>query len=212
MWVWIALGLFGCVAVTAMIHFWLQRNLQQRALQALRWIENSLGTAGHVSGMRWLSDSKFEVPLKVVHPVFHRAYIEVNLPPRKFLRQREPATLTFHSDLDHAPGFSMAFENLRWFARTDKNLSSDAPGWQVISSAPVVLTTRLDWERDVTSAIYTVLHTERREHVNVTFRRSSPNFSATFPLDSLAPEASEPFEFLTVLREMAEGVSLKKAS
>jgi hypothetical protein len=213
MLVWIGLGLMTCAAVAAALHFWTQRELQQRALCALRWIENGLGSGGHVSGMRWLSETKLEVPLKIGHRVFHRAYIEVTLQPRKLpFRKREADTLTFHSDLDHAPSFSMAFENLRWFARSDKNLSSDAPGWQVVSSAPVVLTTRLDWERDVTSAIHTVLHAERREHLNVAFRRTSPNFSATFPLDALSPEAAEPFDFLTTLREMAQGVSLKNAS
>jgi hypothetical protein len=213
MWSWIALGLVISAGIGVMVHLWLQRNLHQRALRALRWIENSLGTAGHVSGMRWLNDRKFEVPLKVVHPIFLRAYIEVTLNPVRIpFRKATPESLTFHSDLDHAPAFSMAFENLRWFARTDRNLSSQAPGWQVASSAPVVLTTRLDWERDVTNAIYTVLHSERREHLNVVFRRTSPNFSATFPLDSISPDSTDSFDFLTVLREMAQGVSLKKAS
>ena len=213
MWSWIAIGLVISAGIGAVIHFSLQRNLQQRALRALRWIENSLGTAGHVSGMRWLNETQFEVPLKIAHPIFQRAYIEVSLRPLAVpFGRKAPETITFHADLDHTPGFSMAFENLRWFARTDKNLSSDAPGWQVASSAPVVLTTRLDWEKDVTNAIYAVLHSDRREHVNVVFRRKSPNFSATFPLEAISPESPEPFEFLTVLREMAQGVSLKNAS
>lgn len=197
----------------AAVHYWLQRRLHQRALRALRWIENSLGTCGHVSGMRWLNDSQFEVPLKVVHPIFQRAYIHVTLAPAlDILRKAPPEALTFHADLDLTPTFSMTFENLRWFARSDKNLSTDAPGWQVMNCTPVVLTTRLDWERDVTNAIYTVLHTERHDNVNVTFRRSSPNFSATLPLSAISPDLPEPLAFLDVLRDLAEGVALKKAS
>ncbi|HUR36962.1 MAG TPA: hypothetical protein VM009_04035 [Terriglobales bacterium] len=210
MWNWIALGLLASVGLSVGVHFWLRRDLHQRALRALRAIENSLGTAGHVSGMRWLSDSRFEVPLRVVHPIFQRVRIEVALCPVMLPFRTKPAeVMTFHADLDHAPGFSMNFENLRWFARTDKHLSSESPGWQVVTAAPIVLTTRTDWERDVTNAIYTVLHTEQREHLNVTFRRTSPNFSATFPLSALSTDDSQPFDFLTVLREMAEGVSLK---
>lgn len=210
---WILLGLVACVGGMAATHYFLQRRLQQRALRALRWIENSLGTAGHVSGMRWLNDSQFEVPLRVAHTVFHRTYIHVTLQPSlRPWRKSEPEVLTFHADLELTPTFSMAFENLRWFARTDKRLSTDAPGWQVENCSPVVLTTRLDWERDVTNAIYTVLHCERREHVNVVFRRTSPNFSVTIPLEAISPSLSEPLQFLDLLREMAEGISVKKAS
>jgi hypothetical protein len=209
MWEWIAFGVLALVGLGLGVYFWLCRDLQQRALRALRAIENSLGTAGHISGMRWTSDSSFEVPAKVVHPIFQRVVIEVALSPVMLPFRKKPVeVMTFHADLDHAPGFSMNFENLRWFARTDKRLSSESPGWQVATAPPVVLTTRMDWERDVTSAIYTMLHTEQREHLNVTFRRTSPNFSATFPLTALFTD-SGPFDFLTVLREMAEGVFLK---
>ncbi len=212
MWSWIALGLMIGVAVMAVTHYWLQRRLQQRALRALRWIENSLGTYGHVSGMRWLNATEFEVPLKVVHPIFNRTLIQVSLQPFTPFRKAAPETITFHADLDLTPTFSMTFENLRWFARTQKDLSPEAPGWHVMNCTPVVLTTRLDWERDVTNAIYTVLHTERRENVDVTFRRSSPNFTATLPLAALSPDLPEPLAFLDLMREMAEGVSLKNAS
>lgn len=213
MWSWIALGLVFGAAVMAIAHFWLQRRLQQRALRALRWIENSLGTSGHVSGIRWLNPTQFEVPLKVVHPIFNRTFIQVTLQPVTLpFRKAAPETITFHADLDLPPSFSMTFGNLRWFARTQKDLSPDAAGWHVLNCNPVVLTTRLDWERDVTNAIFTLLHTERRENVDITFRRTSPNFMATLPLDAISPDQAEPLAFLDLLRQMAESVSLKNAS
>jgi len=203
----------AAVAVFA-AHWVLQRRLQSRALRALRWIENSLGPSGHVSGMRWLNASEFEVPIKVVHPIFQRPRIQVRLRPVSALpRKAEPESFTFHADLDWRPTFAMGFENLRWFARTDKHLATDAPGWTVSNCTPVVLTTRLDWSKDVTNAVYGVLHSDRKEHVNVTFRQTSPHFSATFPLDAISPAQGEPLEFLEVVREMAENAALnKKAS
>lgn len=218
MWFLIAFGLVGAGGAMAAMHFGLQRRSQHRALRALRWIENSLGTAGHVSGMRWLDDCRFEVALKVVHPVFQRAYIHVNLKPWSFVkgfgrfRSIEPDSFTFHADLDLTPTFSMAFHRLRWFARTDKHLSTEAPGWQVLNCSPLALTTRTDWERDVTQAIYTVLHSEHRESLDVAFRRATPNFSLSLPLDTLSPDNAEPLPLLDLVREIAEGISLKKAS
>jgi hypothetical protein len=213
MWSWISFGLVVGVVTVAAAHFLLQRRLQQRALCALRWIEHALGPNGHVSGMRWLSAHQIEVPLKVVHPIFRRSHVHITLQPiSRLFRKATVETLTFHADLDLVPTFSMTFGNLRLFARTQKHLSPDTEGWQVMNCKPVVLTTRLDWERDITNAVYTVLHSQRREHVEVTFRRSSPHFSATMPLEALSPDHPEPLAFLEMLREMAEGVSLKKAS
>lgn len=211
MWTWIALATLAAAAAMFAAHWLLQRRLQTRALRALRWIENSLGPNGHVSGMRWLSSTEFEVPIKVVHAIFQRPRVEVRLQPAfGAFRKAEPESFTFLSDLDCTPAFQMGFENLRWFARTDKKLPADAPGWQVSNCVPVVLTTRLDWSKDVTTAVYSVLQSERKELVNVTFRQTSPHFSATFPLDSISSEQAEPLEFLDVVREMAEAAALNK--
>lgn len=211
MWSWIALGVLAAAGAVFVTHWVLQRRLQSRALRALRWIENSLGPSGHVSGMRWLNDSEFEVPIKVVHPIFQRPRIQVRLrPATAVMGKAEPESFTFHADLDWHPTFAMGFENLRWFARTDKHLATDAPGWTVSNCTPVVLTTRLDWSKDVTNAVYSVLQSDRKEHVNVVFRPISPHFSATFPLEAISPDQAEPLEFLDVVREMAENAALNK--
>lgn len=211
MWSWIALGVIAAAVAVYAAHWLLQRRLQSRALRALRWIENSLGPSGHVSGMRWLNASEFEVPIKVVHPIFQRPRIQVRLRPVWTPgRKAEPESFTFHADLDSQPTFAMGFENLRWFARTDKRLATDAPGWTVSNCTPVVLTTKLDWSKDVTNAVYSILQSDRKEHVNVVFRQTSPHFSATFPLDAISPAQAEPLEFLDVVREMAENAALDK--
>lgn len=212
MWFYLAVALFLVASSSLVVHYWLQRRVQQRALQVLRWIENSLGSQGHVTGMRWVNPSQFEVPLRLLNHVFQRARIQVNIhPPALPFRDRSTESITFHADLDLRPNFSMTFKNLRWFARSRKDLSTDAPGWQVSNFSPVVLTTRLDWEQEVTNALQSVLHCEHRENVDVVFRRTSPNFSATLPLAAISPGSSEYIDLLSVMRDMAEGVSTNKA-
>lgn len=212
MWLWIVCGTVAAAGVFLLIYHWFQRSEQERALQALRWIENSLGVAGHVTGMRWLDERRIEIPIKVVYPVFERAHVQVTLGRRRWFRKGEEDTLTFFADLDLRPAFSMSFASLRWFARTSKDLDTDSTQWKALNCDPVVLTTKLDWDRDVTNGMYTVLHGERRENMQICYRKTSPHFSATLPLEAISPEQPEPFALLEVMREMAEGIQVKKAS
>jgi len=212
MWLWMVCGTVAAAGAFLLIYHWFQRSDQERALQALRWIETSLGSAGHVTGMRWLNERQIEIPLKVVYPVFERAYVHVTLGRRGWLRKPADDTFSFFADLDFRPGFSMSFANLRWFARTSKTLDTDATQWKALNCDPVVVTTRLDWDRETTNGMYTVLHGERRENMQVSYRKTAPHFSATLPLEAISPEQPEPFELLDVMREMVEGVQEKKAS
>ena len=213
MWLWLVCGSVVAAAGFFGAYYWLQRSDQQRALRALRWIEHSLGTAGHVTGMRWLNHRQFEVPIKVVYPVFQRAFIQVTLAPGfNLFRKADPDSLSFYADLDLRPAFSMTFENLRWFARTSKNIPAEAPGWTAMNCEPVVLTTRLDWDREATNGIYTILHGERRENMTVSYRKTAPHLCATLPLAALSPDEAEPLDLLKMMRDMAEGIQLKKAS
>jgi hypothetical protein len=212
MWLWVLFGMVATAGALLIAYLWLQRTDQKRALQALRWIENSLGSSGHVTGMNWLNDRQFEVPIRVLYPVFKRACVQVTLPKRGLFRGAAPETLTFVADLDFTPAFSMNFTNLRWFARTSKTLDTESTKWQAINCEPVVLTTRLDWDRDVTNGIYTVLHGDRRENLNIVYRKTAPHFCATMPLEAISPEQAEPLELLDTMREMVEGIQVKKAS
>jgi hypothetical protein len=105
------------------------------------------------------------------------------------IKEPETETLTFQADLDLHPTFNLELQNRRWFARTQKNLNVEAPGWQFEGCIPVVLTTRLDWQKELTTAIQSVLAVDERENLQVEFRQSSPHFSATVPLDAITPES-----------------------
>lgn len=212
MWFPVALALFLMASAFMVVFYWRQRRVRQRALQVLRWIENSLGSQGHVTGMRWVNPTQFEVPLRLLNHLFLRPRIQVYLHPPAFpFHRTHTESITFLSDLDLRPNFSMTFKSLRWFARSRKDLSTEAPGWQVSNFLPVMLTTRLDWEQEVTNALQSVLHCEQRENVDVVFRPTSPNFSATLPLSAIAPGSKDYIDLLSVMRNMAEGVSTNKA-
>ena len=96
------------------------------------------------------------------------------------IQEPEAETLTFQADLDLHPTFNLELQNRRWFARTQKNLNVEGPGWQFEGCVPVVLTTRLDWQKELTTAIQSVLAVDQRENLQVQFRQSSPTSPQRF--------------------------------
>jgi hypothetical protein len=196
-WAFICLYLLAGVVTVAIWYFWSARSNRLRAVQVLYWIENALAGKGHVTGIRWISLSEFEVPVKMASKLFRHPSILVKISAYKVpvnwiiahFREPEPETLTFRADFDPHPAFNLQLQNRRWFARSQKTLDLDAPGWQFESCLPVVLTTRLDWQKELTTAIQSVLAVEQRENMQVEFQESSPHFRATVPLEAITPES-----------------------
>ena len=156
-----------------------------------------------MTGIRWVSKTEFEVPLRLMSNVFNRATVRVNIGSKKpfqWLKRNstpEPETMTFLADLDYKPAVNVEMNNMRWFARSKKDNDFDSPGWQFEKFDPVVLTTRLDWEKELTSAMQSVLGVEQKEDFQVIFRKTSPHFSVTMPLEKITPGSELPvFELL----------------
>lgn len=171
-------------------------------MQILYWIEQFLGGHGHVTGMKWTSGSEFEVPLRLASGVFNRARVRVKIAPASLPWERagNAETMTFSADLDYKPAFDAELANMRWFARSRKDNDLTAPGWKFENIAPVVLTTRLTWEREITSAFQTMMQVENKEDLQVVFRKTSPHFSVTLPLEKITPGADAPvFEMLNAI-------------
>jgi hypothetical protein len=211
-WAFITLYLVVGIGTASIWYFWSVRSNRLRAVQILYWIENSLSGQGHVTGIKWTSLSEFEVPVKMASKLFRRASILVKISSYKvpinwiLARFQEPEleTLTFQADFDLHPTFNLQLQNRRWFARSQKNLDVEAPGWHFENCVPVVLTTRLDWEKELTSAIQSVLAVDERENMQVEFRKSSPHFSATVPLEAITPESQMAvFELLGAIASRA---------
>ena len=205
--------LYAVVGLAALFvwRFWSDRKMKRRAFEVLGWIDGLICGQGHVTGITWQGSSSFRLPLRLRSNTFRNASLRVKLisgrmPLLAKLRDVQE-TLVFEADLDWAPPFSLELQSYRMFARTRKDLSPEAPGWQFEQTTPFILTTRKDWQKEVTSVISSLVSCPERQFLSIVFRRESPHFSATMALDSIAPSSSSRTEIFDSLRELATGAS-----
>jgi hypothetical protein len=191
------------------------RRKHRKAREVLRWIQSSLAGRGHVMGLSWITSSRFRVPLRLTCGVFHHAWVLVDLrgqqtPVQWFLdkirKRRE--VLTFQADLDCAPAFSLQIRNFRWFARSGRNASINRHGWRFEHLQSVMISTRPESQQEIASAITSVRQGGNSDFIEVSFQRRSPHFSATLPLEALAPGAPARTHMLDTMRELAGNASV----
>jgi hypothetical protein len=196
-------------------YYWSMRANRNRAVRILRWIEKALGQQGHVTGIRWINSSEFEVPVRLSTSVFRSSKLVINLCQREFpwflgkLRKGRPETLTFTADLDLKPAFALQVQGMRWFARSRKDADPATGDWTFESNVPVVLTTRTDWQKEIATILQSLLNCEQRDNVQLQFRRSSPHFRATVPLEAIEPAGQESWQIFQMLRDIAVGASAR---
>ncbi len=195
-------------------HYYFGRKSKSRALEVLGWIDSLLSGHGRVTGVIWQGSSSFYSPLHLRSNAFRNASMHVNLTPRELpfrwlmgKLKNAQETVTFEADLDWAPTFSLELQSCRMFARTRKDLSPEDPGWQFEQSTPFILTTRKDWQKEITAVISNLVSSPERQFLTIAFRRESPHFSATLALDSIAPTSACRTEIFDSLRELATGAS-----
>jgi hypothetical protein len=201
------------VAVIAMFITWYAvsvRRKQKKASEILRWIQASLAGRGHVVGISWMAASRFRVPLRLTCGVFRRAWVLVEIRTQQtpvhwlidhIKSPRE--VITFEADLDYPPTFSLQMQNFRWFARSSSKTEIEHSGWQFERLPSVMITTKPESQREVAGTMTSLSRGENGEFLEVSFQRKSPHFSATLPLDALAPEAPARTYLLDAMREMA---------
>ena len=204
------------IAIAALLawHVFYARKSRKRAFEVLGWIEDLLCGHGHVAGVRWNGASSFYIPVKLRANAFHNASLRVNLIPKELPLnwlvnkiKKSQETLMFEADLDWAPPFTLELQSYRLFARTRKDLPPDAPGWDFEQTTPFILTTRKDWQREITSVITSLLSHPDRQFLSIAFSQKSPHFTATMTLDSIAPTSACRTEIFDSLRELAAGAS-----
>ena len=208
--VYLAVGLVFLV----IWRFYCMRQARRRAFQILSWIEELLHGQGHVTTIKWEDSSSFFLPLRLRAHTFHSASLRVNLIPRelplKWIKSKikeQTETLVFQADLDWAPPVSLELQSYRLFARSRKELRPDTPGWSFEQTTPFILTTRKDWQKEITSVISSVLSCQERQFLSIAFSPDSPHFTATLALDSIAPDSPYRTEIFSSLRELATGAS-----
>ncbi len=209
----ILIYLAGGVALVLAWYLIFVRYNRARAVQVLRWIEAALGGHGHVTGIRWSTPSRFQVPIRLNTTVFRHPTMVVEITPREipfrwlmeWLR-RQPETLTFEADLDCAPGFNLVVRNHRWWGRTSRRLSSDPDRWVFEQTAPLLLTSRHSQQGNTPAMLNALFRCREKEFLKLLFRCHSPHFSATLPLETVAA-AGQGENLFDLLLEVASGAS-----
>lgn len=191
------------------------RRKREKSKEILRWIQASLAGRGHVVGISWITPSLFRVPLRLTCGVFNRAWVLVEMRSQqnpvqwlfnKISRRRE--VLTFQADLDCPPAFSLQMQNFRWFARSSPKAEIDRTGWQFKRLPSVMISTKPESQKGIASTMTSLSKGDNGEFLEVSFQRRSPHFSATLPLEALAPGAPARTYMLDAVREMAGSASV----
>jgi len=201
------------VALVALCITWYAvalRRKREKAREILRWIQASLAGRGHVVGISWMAASRFRVPLRLTCGVFRRAWVLVDVrtqqTPLHWLIHKinsPQEVITFQADLDSPPTFSLQMQNFRWFARSSPKTEIENTGWQFERLPSVLITTKSQTQKEIAGTMTSLSRGDNGEFLEVSFQRSSPNFSATLPLESLAPGAPTRPYLLDAMREMA---------
>lgn len=212
----ILISLAGGAAAVLAWYFVFVRYNRARAIQVLRRIESSLRGHGHVTGIRWSTPSRFQVPVRLNTTVFRRASMMVQIRPREaplrwlldWLNKR-PETVTFEADLDCAPGFNLLVRNHRWWGRTSRKLSPDPKNWVFEQTTPLLLTTRPGYQGNTPAMLNALFRCRDKEFLKLLFRRNSPHFSATLPLEAVG-SAEDGENLFEILLDVASGASTSR--
>jgi hypothetical protein len=189
--------------------------LRQRIFLLLRWIDASMLGNGHITGLNWFSSCEVDVPIRVRSALFRNARFHLRSEQHPFFgrllrpfRKHQKTTIEFLADLDAMPNFAMEMQTMRWFARSRPGLSATHPGWTFTTSPPLVLTTKLEWQREIACALQALLASDHREGVRLVFQPHSPHFRAGFDIEETDLETPH-HGVLQSLISVAEGASQK---
>jgi hypothetical protein len=101
----------------------------------------------------------------------------------------------------------MEVHNHRWANPQRRLRMPKKRAWTLQHVGPFVLTTRNDWQREITTMMNALVASREGDCSTVCIRRTSPHFSVTVPLNTLSPSSSAHIDIFGVLRELATGAS-----
>ena len=216
------LDLVICLAVVALLlicwYVWFSHMNHLKLVEIVCWIEGMLGGHGHVADLQWFSPSQFRVRIRCGNGVFRRVWMRVSLIQRelpfRWLRQhlsKSEDQVTFEADLDAPPVSHLEVRTYRLYATTKRELDADDDHWQYLRTEPVILTTRVDWPRQIKSLIARIPSDGEHQFSEIEFSKQSPHFRATVPLDALSPENSSRSDVFSSLTHLASGISAARS-
>lgn len=205
----IAIDALAGIAFILLWYLLFFRYNRRKSIQILQRLRNAFAGQAQIIGVHWHGPSRFSVKLRVPTALFHEASVQVKLLPREIpfswlwarLKKRHE-TMTFEADLECAPAFNLQVQNHRWCGRT-KKFPRHPHRMALDHCGPFVLTTRNDWQREITAMMSALVASRDCDFLSVSFRKVSPHFSATVPLYSIAPDSDCEAQIFDVLRELA---------
>ncbi len=213
----IAIDFVAATLIVTGWYFWFLRINRRKAVQVISWIEHAFDGHGQIAGVEWQGLSSFQVRLRIWPNLFRQTRVAIYLHPRHLLFSwlaalvaKRHETLTFSADLDIPPSFNLEVHNHRWCGRTRRRFPSNTENWTLQRSRPFVITTRNDWQRDITNMMNALFASRECDCVTVSFSRTSPHFSATVPLESIDPKAHSQGNVFDVMRELAAVASASR--
>lgn len=189
---------------------------RRRAKQILQHLRQAFSSQAQIMSVRWMGTARFALRLRVVSTLFQQATLQVEMHRREVpflwlwarLRKRQE-TMTFEADLECPPAFNLEVQNHRWCGRT-KKISRDLRRLTLEQCGPFVITTRNDWQREITAMMSALVASRDCDFLSVNFSRVSPHFTAEVPLNSIAPDSEPEAQIFDVLRELASCAQLSK--
>lgn len=210
----LGISLIAVAALCAAWYCFSLRGKHRKAREVMRWIQSTLAGRGQVIGISWTGAAKFRAPLRLTCGVFQKAWVLVEMRSQQtpvqwlFNKFRKPRELvTFQADLDFPPTFSLHIHNFRWVARSSRRTPTNHAGWQFECLQPLIISTRPEQQKEIACTMASLTRSDSNEFLNVNFQRSSPHFSATVPLQSLAPDSPARTCILIAMRELAGSAS-----
>ncbi len=189
---------------------------RRRGAQALSWVEKACAGKARIVGKKWHGTAHLQAHMGFAARWFENAQVTVRLLPRPSplhwclsLWRRQEETITFEADLDPVPGFQLQVFQHRWLTRKHTQMAHHSRDWEIFRPGPVVLTTRTQWNDEVTPVVNALMTSRGHNLLSVRFRNQSPHFSATLPLESVS-NGQAAASFLNVLRELAAGASARQ--
>jgi hypothetical protein len=203
-------------AALALWYFCFVQYNHRRGEKALSWVEAACSGRGRVMDSRWFGYSRLQAHIGLItHSAheFENAKVTIRLRPRPMpvnwmlsIWRKQKETLTFEADLDYAPGFRLEVFRHRWQTHKLGSPTQSMQDWTISRPGPIVLTTRSEWNQELTPVVNTLMTSRGHNLVSVRFRPESPQLAASVDLESLSDEQTAA-AFLGVLRDLAVGAS-----
>jgi hypothetical protein len=209
----IIIGAGLAVLAVACWHAYFSRVNQRRGRAVIQWLQGAVEGCGQVCHASWTDPSHLRVRLNLSGHAFRQPVLEVRLAPRQmplhwalWRWRRRQETLIFQSNLSGPPSEPLEISRMRWSLLNGKIDTVTSPAPRVAIST-LYICTQPAWQPQVSGSIHGVVATRDFEFLAVSFRPTTPHFSATLSLQETLCCTGRGLGIFQSLRELAQACS-----